>query len=138
MTEHAAEKRAARRFARENFVSYRTALTAVRAQRVDVAQIAPFAQRLLIEAVEGCGIRHWARVNSWDGAQCVTITDLGGEVYRLTIEGVAPMVADYRDSGVIESPLDVDSYLADEIIQSILFGGVIYRSEVRKRPAMIA
>ena len=137
MTEGFAEKRAARTHALENGVSYRTGLAAVRKQ-LAAAEGAPFARRLLIEAVEGCGIRHWARVDEWDGGDHATITDGGGESYRLTVADLAPAVAEYRDAGAIDHPLDVDSYLADEIIQALLFGCVIYRSEVRKRPAMVA
>ncbi|MFE0748966.1 hypothetical protein [Gordonia sp. NPDC058843] len=98
----------------------------------------PYVQRLLIEAVEGCGVRHWARIDEWDGVGSVVITDIGGEVYRLTAESLAPVVSTHIDEGTISEPLDVDSYLADDIIQSALFGCVIYRHEVRHRPVMVA
>lgn len=135
MTERSAEKRSARNYARINGVSYRTALAAVRDRQAG-ADCIPFARRLLIEAVEGCGIRHWARVVDWDGIGCLTVTDLGGETYRLTADQLAPVLATYRDAGTIAHPLDIDSYVADDVIQAMLFGCTIYRSEVRKRPAM--
>ena len=138
MTERFAEKLAARQYARDNGVSYRAALEVVRAQSDRVRDVAPFARRLLIEAVEGCGILHWARVDAWDGVDCLTVTDLGGEVYRLTINALTPILIAYLEAGAIQRPLDVDSYLADEIVQTTLFGCVIYRSEVRKRPEMVA
>lgn len=110
----------------------------MRRQRGRVSEGIPFARRLLIEAVEGCGILHWARVDGWDGHHCLTVTDLGGEVYRLTVNNLALVVLTHLDAGAIHHPLDVDSYFADEFIQTTLFGCVIYRSEVRKRPEMAA
>jgi hypothetical protein len=138
MTERCAEKQAARKYARDNDVSYRAALVVVRRQRGCVSEGMPFARRLLIEAVEGCGVLHWARVDAWDGRHCLTITDVGGEAYRLTVDNLAPAALTHLKAGTINHPLDVDSYLADEIIQTTLFGCVIYRSEVRKRPEMAA
>lgn len=137
MTERYAEKRAARTYARENGVPYRAALQVIRGRHADVGD-ALYTQRLLIEAVEGCGIRHWARIDDWDGVGSLAITDLGGEMYRLTADELTPMLSAYRGVGTIERPLDIDGYLADEIIQSTLFGGIIYRSEVRRRPIMAA
>ncbi|AZG44574.1 hypothetical protein [Gordonia insulae] len=134
MTERFAEKRAARKYSRDNDVSYRVALAVVRTESGRLSKGVPFARRLLIEAVEGCGILHWARVDAWDGDRCLTITDLGGETYRLTVDSLAPVLLAHLRAGAINQPLDVDSYLADEIVQTTLFGCVIYRSEVRKRP----
>lgn len=100
--------------------------------------MADLLERLLIEAVEGCGIRHWARVDHWDGRRSVTIMDIGGEGYLLTEESLAPVLLRQVDAGVISEPLDIDSYLADEIVQTALFGCVIYRSLVRRRPVLVA
>ncbi|ROZ89042.1 hypothetical protein [Gordonia sp. OPL2] len=95
-------------------------------------------QRLLIEAVEGCGVRHWARIDDWDGSSAVLLTDLGGQRYRLTVDSLSPAVIAHIAECAISDPLEVDSYLADEIIQSTLFGAVIYRTDVRRRPTSIA
>ncbi|WP_348809872.1 hypothetical protein [Gordonia sp. VNK1] len=48
------------------------------------------------------------------------------------------MLASSLADGTITEPLDIDGYLADEIIQSALFGGVIYRTQVRRRPEFTA
>ncbi|MEE4021902.1 hypothetical protein V1Y59_02335 [Gordonia sp. PKS22-38] len=95
-----------------------------------------FARRLLIEAVEGCGIRHWARIDAWDGVGCARITDLGGETFELNVENLSSALVVHLDDNTPRYPLDVDSYLADEIVQTMLFGVVIYRSEIRRRPAL--
>lgn len=131
MTRHYAEKRMARMYARDNNVTYRVALARVRDRRARVG--ADISRRILIEAVEGCGVTHWARIDQWDGAGCATITDLGVETYRLTVDDLSPVVRSWRQTDSIIGPLDVDSYLADEFIQTMLFGGVIYRVGIRRR-----
>ncbi|PKZ64546.1 hypothetical protein CYJ73_16765 [Gordonia terrae] len=136
MTERFAEKHAAREYARDNGVSYRSALGAVRLRRR--TDPTPFAEQVLIEAVEGCGIRHWARIDAWNGRDSAVLSDIGGEQYVLTVADLIPVVRSLIDSAAVSEPLDVDSYDADEIIQSMLFGCVIYRHQVRRRPAMVA
>ncbi|MFC7752302.1 hypothetical protein [Tsukamurella soli] len=65
-------------------------------------------ERVLIESVEGCGIRHWARIDD------VSAHHPGFE------------------------PLDVHPDLADELIQTALFGGVIHlASTARSRGLFI-
>ena len=136
MTERCAEKHSARKYARDNGISYRDALDVVRSRRrLDPT---PFAERVLIEAVEGCGIRHWARVDDWDGRACVTLRDIGGERYRVVMDDLITALRPLIDAGVLSAPLEVDSYAADEMIQVMLFGCVIYRSQVRRRPEMVA
>lgn len=136
MTERFAEKHAAREYARDNGVSYRNALDVVRSRRqIDPT---PFAVQVLIEAVEGCGIRHWARIDAWDGRETAVISDIGGEQYVVTVADCIPAVRSLIDAAAVCEPLDVDSYGADDIIQSMLFGCVIYRRQVRRRPAMVA
>lgn len=93
-----------------------------------------FVRRILIEAIEGCGIRHWAGVQHWDGEAAAVITDLGGDSFRLTVENLIPLVRAHFGGVVDRSPMEVDSYLADEILQTQLFGGVIYRTQVQRRP----
>jgi len=104
--------------------------------RPEDAGLDTFVTRLLIEAVEGCGIRHWARIDSWDGATAADITDLGGETFRLDAGTIGPTLDNFVAGGPRREPLDVDSYIdiADEIIQTALFGCVIYRTTVRRRP----
>ncbi|MDF0531264.1 hypothetical protein P0W64_00300 [Tsukamurella sp. 8F] len=94
----------------------------------------PVATRILIEAIEGCGIRHWARIDAWDGRSEAVITDLGGEVFDLSIATMTPAVVDLLERDPECDVVDIDSYLADEIVQQCLFGLVLYRSEVRRRP----
>ncbi|NMO03301.1 hypothetical protein HH308_18980 [Gordonia sp. TBRC 11910] len=133
MTENFAAKRAARRYAREHHLSYRQALAALGAERAVAARFVHHAERILIEAVEGCGITHWCTVESWDGSSSTTITDLGGEQFTLSLDDVASAAATHFGAGATPSPLDIDSYLADEIVQTLLFGGIIYRPQVRRR-----
>ncbi|MEP9416156.1 MULTISPECIES: hypothetical protein [unclassified Gordonia (in: high G+C Gram-positive bacteria)] len=97
-----------------------------------------FGRRLLIEAAEGCGITHWARIDSWDGEGTLAVTDLGGERFQLTIDSLSPVLLDHLTDGTICDPLDIDAYLPDEIIQSALFGAVIYRTLIRRRPEFTA
>lgn len=104
----------------------------------DAARYAPYARRLLIEAIEGCGIRHWAHVESWDGVSVAVISDLGGETFELTTVNVVPFLAAYADRHGDWEPMEIDSYLADELIQEALFGGVISRTQVRRRPVLVA
>lgn len=132
MTSNSALKRAARAYSREHGVSYRTALHAVDRHRAD--RIEQLATRVLIEAVEGCGIRHWAGVDEWDGWTRARITDLGGEgfvVDRATV--TPPLVAHLRVHPDLDQR-EIDGYLADEFVQLGLFGLVIYRAEVTHRP----
>ena len=138
MTSNSAEKRAARAYSRQNHVSYRTALAMVRNRQSDTPEHDLFGQRLLIEAIEGCGIRHWAHVDEWDGESCAVITDVGGESYRLTVDNVMPGLVRYLREDAVREPLEIDSYIADEVIQTALFGHVIYRSVIRRRPTMVA
>lgn len=132
MTKNSAEKRAARAYARSNDVSYRQAIGAVRRDSLsDDADVA-FIHRVLIEAVEGCGIRHWAEVLEWDGVSRAIVRDVGGEVFSLTSATLAAAVRRYRTSNPTSAPLEMDSYLADEIVQSALFDIVIYRLRRRR------
>ncbi len=98
----------------------------------------PFAQRLLIEAVEGCGIRHWARVEEWDGVGRTTITDLGGERYVIGVDTVLQTLREHLDDHPGLKPNDIDSYFADEAVQLLLFGGVIYRLELHRGRGLTA
>ncbi|WP_040524871.1 hypothetical protein [Gordonia effusa] len=130
MTENFAEKRAARRYAREYGVSYREALGII---RTDTRRYRDHATRLLIEAVEGCGITHWCGVENWDGIERATIVDVGGEEFSLDANRVALALGAYFAAHTEVEPLDLDSYIADEVIQTMLFGGVIYRNQIRRR-----
>ncbi|ACY22618.1 hypothetical protein Gbro_3421 [Gordonia bronchialis DSM 43247] len=135
MTSNAAEKRAAREYARRHRVSYRSALIAVRTARSLTTEVFDeYVARLLIEAIEGCGIRHWAHIRSWDGATTATITEVGGDTFVLDAETVGPASHDFLIREPHVRPLDLDSFHADVIIQSALFDCVIYRSQVRRRP----
>ncbi|MBD0023833.1 hypothetical protein GII33_21315 [Gordonia pseudamarae] len=140
MTRNAAEKRAAREYARKHGVTYRSALDAMRASHHPdpPADLDRFVTRLLIEAVEGFGIRHWARIDSWDGAAAARITDVSGETFHLDADTVGPVIGDFIAIEHLRKPLDLDAYLADEIIQTALFGFVIYRPTVRRRPRIDA
>lgn len=133
MTSNSARKRAVRAYSEQHGISYRKAL-AVLASGDAAVDTRAIAVRILIEAVEGCGIRHWARVDDWDGSSRAIIADLGGERFDLTATSLMPLVADHVETAGSVEPRDVDSYLADEIIQTGLFGCVIYRMGVRRRP----
>ena len=139
MTRSAAEKQVAREHARRQGISYRRALAEMR-QIHRLSNEAPdlYVTRLLIEAVEGCGVRHWARVEYWDGATTATITDVGGERFVLNAAAVGQALRDFLVSEPHLQPMDLDSFHADVIIQRALFGCTIYRSEVRRRPEIAA
>ena len=132
VTKNHADKRAARSYARAHGLPYRQALASVRAARADRMSLLPFAERLLIEAIEGCGIRHWARVDEWDGVGRAVITDLGGERFVLTVDTVLLVLRQHLDDHPKLRPTDIDSYFADEAVQRLLFGGVIYRLELHR------
>lgn len=134
MMKNAAEKRLAREYARRYGVSYRRALSAVREVDAPNRESAGFVTRLLIEAIEGCGIRHWARVVAWDGTSAAVIADVGGETFVLDADTLGPALREFVLRESPSNPLDIDSFHADDIVQSALFGGRIYRSEVRRRP----
>lgn len=138
MTKNHSEKRAARAYAQLHSLPYRQALASMRAARADRASLSPFAQRLLIEAVEGCGIRHWARVEEWDGVARAVITDLGGERFVLTVDVVMIELREHLDNNPTLQPNDIDSYFADETVQRILFGGIIYRLELHRGRGLVA
>ena len=72
---------------------YRQALAQVRAARADRMSLLPFAERLLIEAVEGCEIRHCPRADEWDGVGRAVIADLRGVIYRLELHRGRGLVA---------------------------------------------
>ncbi|MDJ0004884.1 MULTISPECIES: hypothetical protein [Nocardiaceae] len=129
MTRNHVEKHAARAYAAANGVTYRQGLAAVRA---NCTIVLPYAQRLLIEAIEGCGIRHWSNVHDWDGCGRASITDLGGERFVLTPDVVVPVIREHLDAHPNLEPLHIDSYFADEAVQRTLFGGVIYRLELHR------
>lgn len=99
-----------------------------------IGQILTPASRLLIEAIEGCGIRHWAYVEEWDGESRTVIRDLGGDRFVLTAEDADGLIENYRAANPDWDPDAIDSYTADVILQSALFGSVIYRTGVRRRP----
>lgn len=132
VTSNSAVKRAARSYGRQHGVGYRAALRIIGRRGDD--RFEPVATRILIEAIEGCGIRHWARIDAWDGRSEAVITDLGGEVFDLSIATMTPAVVDLLERDPECDVVDIDSYLADEIVQQCLFGLVLYRSEVRRRP----
>lgn len=132
MTSNSAIKRAARAYGHEHSVSYRAALQAV--SRSNGERFRMLATRVLIEAIEGCGIRHWADVNHWDGWSNAVITDLGGETFTLDVATITPSLLTFLDQNPDCGPLDIDGSLADEFVQLGLFGLVIYRSEISKRP----
>lgn len=134
MTANHATKQAARRYAQQHGVNYRDALAAVRRRGSDAERTDEFARRVLIEAIEGCGIGHWAQIGAWDGAAAAVITDIGGECSRLSPTVIRSALLDYLSDHPDCHLVDVDSYLADEIVQTALFGGVIYRFEARPRP----
>lgn len=138
MTRNYSEKRCARDFARLHALPYRQALAAVRMARRDHSAIAPYAQRLLIEAVEGCGISHWARTVEWDGIGRAEICDLGGERFVLTLDTAAPILRQYLDTDQGWHPMDIDSYIADEVVQRALFGAVIYRLDLHRGRGLTA
>ncbi|OZF27229.1 hypothetical protein CH295_21765 [Rhodococcus sp. 14-2483-1-2] len=110
----------------------------MRADRAARMSLLPFAQRLLIEAVEGCGIRHWARVEEWDGVGRTTITDLGGERYVIGVDTVLQTLREHLDDHPGLKPNDIDSYFADEAVQLLLFGDVIYRLELHRGRGLTA
>jgi len=138
VTKNNADKRAARAYAQAHSLPYRQALASVRADRADRMSLLPFAQRLLIEAVEGCGIRHWARVEEWDGVGRTTITDLGGERFVIGVDTVLQTLREHLDDHPGLKPNDIDSYFADEAVQLLLFGGVIYRLELHRGRGLTA
>ncbi|WP_415974930.1 hypothetical protein [Rhodococcus sp. 077-4] len=138
MTKNHADKIAARAHARAHGLVYRRALASVRAARADRMSLLPFAERLLIEAVEGCGIRHWARVEEWDGVGRAAITDVGGERFVLTVDTVLLVLREHLDDHPGLKPNDIDSYFADEAVQRILFGGIIYRLELHRGRGLVA
>ncbi|WP_042939488.1 hypothetical protein [Rhodococcus sp. AW25M09] len=138
MTKNHAEKRLARAYAQAHDLPYRQALASVRAARADPTPLLPFAQRLLIEAVEGCGVRHWACVDEWDGVGRATITDLGGERFVLTVDSVLLVLREHLDENPTLQPNDIDSYFADEAVQRVLFGGVIYRLDLHRGRGLVA
>ena len=138
MTKNHAEKRAARAYANTHSLSYRQALASMRAARIDRMSLCPFAQRLLLEAVEGCGIRHWARVEEWDGVGRATITDLGGERFVLTVDSFLVALREHLDHNPTLRTNDIDSYFADEAVQQILFGCIIYRLELHRGRGLVA
>lgn len=139
MTRNAAEKRVAREHARRQGISYRCALAEVReAQRLSNGTFDLYVSRLLIEAIEGCGVRHWARVEYWDGATSAILTDVGGERFVLNASAVGQTLRDFLVSEPHLRPMDLDSFHADVVIQQALFGCTIYRSEVRRRPQVAA
>jgi len=133
MTENHAIKQAARNYAQECGVTYREALDIIRRRGSDGRRLDDFVVRVLIEAIEGCGIGHWAGVQKWDGTHSALITDIGGEPYELSPAKIRPAFAEYLQGHPECEIDDVDSYLADEIVQTALFGGVIYRFEARRR-----
>ena len=132
MTSNSALKRTARKYSRQHHISYRDALRIV--DRRGDARFEHLATRVLIEAIEGCGIRHWAGVETWDGWSRATITDLGGESFDLVLDTIAPALSAFLRENPESDARDIDSYLADEFVQLGLFGLVIYRSEVTHRP----
>ncbi|WP_206487668.1 hypothetical protein [Rhodococcus sp. KRD162] len=138
MTKNHSDKRAARSYAQAHALSYRQALTKVRAARADRTSLSPFAQRLLIEAVEGCGIRHWASVEEWDGVGRATVTDLGGERFVLTVDSVLLVLCEHLADNPTLQPNDIDSYFADEAVQRLLFGSVIYRLDLHRGRGLVA
>ncbi|GAB08916.1 hypothetical protein GOARA_021_01540 [Gordonia araii NBRC 100433] len=132
MTRNSAEKRAARAYAQEHGVAYRQAVEAIRRNDADQIDDSSFVHRILIEAVEGCGIRHWAQIVEWDGERRAVARDLGGETFELTLATLASELREFRSAAPEASPLDIDSYIADEVVQASLFGAVIYRRPVRR------
>lgn len=135
VTSNSALKRAARDYSRQHGVSYRDAIRVVDRRTDD--RFHYLATRVLIEAIEGCGIRHWAGVEAWDGWSHATITDLGGESFDLDHGTIAPALAAYLRENPESDAREIDGYLADEFVQSGLFGLIIYRSEVTHRPRTI-
>lgn len=133
MTIDSAEKRAARALARQEGVSYRHALAAVRARRAS-DRIDEVTRLVMIEAIEGCGIRHWARTTFWDGVDAATLVDLGGEEYRVDLDAVRPLVAELIEREPELDVRDVDGDVADGLVQSAVFGLILYRPLVRHRP----
>ncbi len=136
MTKFSARKRTAREYAQAHGVAYRQALAVIRNERPapDESCFDDFVTRLLIEAVEGCGIRHWALIREWDGASTAVIADLGGEVFDLSADSLGECLRDYLVEEHLIRPLDIDSFHADDVVQRALFGGTIYRPGVRRRP----
>ncbi|TWS24989.1 hypothetical protein FK268_07060 [Tsukamurella sputi] len=135
MTSNSALKRAARTYSREHGIGYRAALRIV--DRRDGDRFQYLATRVLIEAIEGCGIRHWAGVDSWDGWSHARITDLGGESFDVDASTIAPSLAAFLAGHPECDARDIDGYLADEFVQHGLFGLVIYRSEITHRPRTV-
>ena len=84
-------------------------------------------QRVLLEAIEGGGIAHWARVEEWDGERSATIVESGGVRHSFDLDAASAAVADYLARNPEFDPGDVDADLADEIVQMSLFGSIVYR-----------
>ena len=84
-------------------------------------------QRVLLEAIEGGGIAHWARVEEWDGERSATIVESGGVRHSFDLDTASAAVADYLARNPDFDPGDVDADLADEIVQMSLFGSIVYR-----------
>lgn len=84
-------------------------------------------QRVLLEAIEGGGIAHWARVEEWDGERSATIVESGGVRHSFDRDAASAAVADYLARNPDFDPGDVDADLADEIVQMSLFGSIVYR-----------
>ncbi|EME15356.1 hypothetical protein G419_22759 [Rhodococcus triatomae BKS 15-14] len=91
-------------------------------------------QRVLLEAIEGGGIAHWARVEDWDGERSATVVEPGGVRHRLDLEHAGAAVAEFLSRNPEFDPLDVDGDLADEIVQLSLFGSVVYLERHRAEP----
>lgn len=84
-------------------------------------------QRVLLEAIEGGGIAHWARVEEWDGERSATIVESGEVRHSFDLDAASAAVADYLARNPDFDPGDVDADLADEIVQMSLFGSIVYR-----------
>lgn len=75
--------------------------------------------------MEGCGIAHWATVDDWDGTTAA-ITELGGARHQLDADALAVTLAGYVTVHPGTDADSIDGYVADEIVQTALFGQVIY------------
>jgi hypothetical protein len=96
------------------------------------------ADRIIREAIEGCGICRWARVDHWEGQGAARITGHGGSPHvideQLVRRGVASILLDQRQASpdtvaaLTTNAVDrVDSYVADEVVQIALFGQLLFR-----------
>jgi hypothetical protein len=83
-------------------------------------------QRVLLEAIEGGGIAHWAKVEDWDGERSATIVEPGGVRHAIDLDHASVAVADFLSRNPEFRPHDVDGDLANEIVQLSLFGSVVY------------